>query len=126
MATINYETFDAFINNRARYITWTALGELDDGEPLEFAGHADKTLQVFGAFDGATVYFECSNDPRVLTDPNNAEWFGAKDGQDIDLSFTAGGGQLILENPRFLRPRVAGGGSSTDVVVILCCKSPLR
>lgn len=123
MATIAFDTSDDFIKNRSTYITWSNLASNDDGQPLQFAGHADKTLQVFGSFSGgATLVFEGSNDPRVETDSGNAVWFTLNDMQTLPLSKTSAGGDLIVENPRYMRPKVTGGDGSTSITVILACK----
>ncbi len=126
MAIVPMETFDDFIKNRSTYITWSNLANGDTGEPLSFAGHADKTMQVFGTFGtGGELTFEGSNDPRVLSDPNNAVWFTMNDPQTLPLTKTGAGGDLIIENPRFMRPRVTAGDGTTSITVILCCKSVL-
>ncbi len=127
MATIPISTEDDFIKNRSTYITWADMANGDDGEPLMFAGHADKTMQVFGTFgSGGSVTFEGSNDARVATDPNNAVWFTMNDPQTLPLVKTAAGGDLIIENPRYMRPRVTAGDGDTSITVILCCKSAFR
>ena len=122
MATIAFDTSDDFIKNRSTYITWTDLTSGDDGAPLQFAGHADKTLQVLGVFSGGTLVFEGSNDTRVETDSGNAVWFTLNDMQTLPLSKTSAGGDLIVENPRYMRPKVTGGDGSTAITVILACK----
>jgi hypothetical protein len=126
MAIVAQETFDDFIKNRSTYITWANLANGDTGEPLSFAGHADKTMQVFGTFGaGGSITFEGSNDPRVISDPNNAVWFTMNDPQTLPLVKTGAGGDLIIENPRFMRPRITGGDVTTSITAILCCKSVL-
>lgn len=126
MAIVPQDTYDDFIKNRSTYITWANMANGDTGEPLSFAGHADKTMQVFGTFgSGGQITFEGSNDPRVLSDPNNAVWFTMNDPQTLPLVKTGAGGDLIIENPRFMRPRITGGDVTTSITAILCCKSVL-
>ena len=123
MAVIAQSILDDFINNRSTYITWPNMANGDTGVYLQFAGHADKTLQIFGTFGtGGEVTFEGSNDPRVITDLGNAVWFTMNDPQTLPLVKTSAGGDLIIENPRFMRPRVTGGDGTTSLTVILCCK----
>lgn len=123
MATIAMQTDDDFIKNRSTYITWANLTNGDVGGELQFAGHADKTMQVFGTFGaGGELTFEGSNDPRVLSDPANAVWFTMNDPQTLPLVKTSAGGDLIIENPRFMRPRITNGDGTTSLTVILCCK----
>lgn len=127
MATVEFETVDDFIHNRARYMTWAGLNTTDtDGQPLQFAGHADKTVHVFGTFGGASVSFQASNDPRVLTDPGNAAWFTMDDINGLPMTYSSNGGDMLVLNPRFTRPVLTGGNGTTDITVIICCKSPVR
>lgn len=123
MAIIQMQTYDDFIKNRSTYITWSNMANGDTGSPLQFAGHADKTMQVFGTFgSGGSVSFEGSNDPRVDSDPDNAVWFTMNDPQTLPLTKTSAGGDLIIENPRYMRPHVTAGDGTTSITVILACK----
>lgn len=126
MAEIEYTSDNDFIKNRSQYIVWSGLSVDDTGSPLQFAGHADKTVHVFGTWDGASVIFEGSNDPRVETDPNNAAWATMNDPQAIAFQRSSDFIDMVVENPRYMRPRVSGGGGSTNITIILCCKSPVR
>lgn len=124
MPTIPVETTDDYIQNRSTYITWSNMANGDVGEYLKFAGHADKTMQVFGTFGtGGSLTFEGSNDPRVVTDPNNAVWFTMNDPQTLPLVKTSAGGDLIIENPIYMRPRVDSGDGTTSLTVIIACKA---
>lgn len=124
MAVIAQTTFDDFIRNRSTYITWANMANGDTGEPLSFAGHADKTVQVFGTFGtGGSITFEGSNDSRVVDDPDNAVWFSLSDPYAMPLTMTSADGELVVANPRYTRPRVTAGDGTTSLTVILCCKS---
>lgn len=126
MAIIPQTTVDDFIRNRSTYITWANMANGDSGDPLSFAGHADKTVQIFGTFgSGGSVTFEGSNDPRVVSDPNNAVWYTLEDIATMPLVLTSATGKLIPDNPRFTRPRINAGDGTTSITVILCCKSVL-
>lgn len=123
MALIEFTTEEDFIKNRSTYITWSNMANGDTGQPHSFAGHPDKTFQVFGNFGvGGEVTFEGSNDPRVVTDPNNAVWFTLNDPQTLPLVKTSPGGDLIIENPRYTRPRISNGDGTTSITVIVACR----
>lgn len=74
--------------------------------------YADKTVQVVGEFSGAVAHIEGSMDGvnwAVLTDPGGDP-----------LSFASAGLALIVENPRFIRPRTSDtGNGSTSIKVVL-------
>lgn len=95
-------------------VSWDSLTASDTGEPYEFAKFSDKTVQVFGTF-GGTVTLQGSNDPRVLSDPNNAVWATLTDVQASALTFTAAGIGTVAENPRFIRPSVGTGVTSVTI-----------
>jgi hypothetical protein len=85
---------------KGRVYTWT-LADGDVGDPVEAVDFADRSVQMAGAFGGATIAFEGSNDGEayeVLTDPqgNNLNFVGAKI-------------EMVTEVTRFVRPRVVGG-----------------
>lgn len=107
--------------NKTRYFSWSGLGMEDSGQPAECPSYMDKTMQVFGTF-GATVTMQGSNDPRVKSNPGSAVWFTLVDPHERNVSFTAAGAEVLLENPRFIRPLVTGGDSFTDITVIICAR----
>lgn len=80
----------------------------------QVASFADRSVQITGTFDGATVIFEGSNDGtnfRTLTDP-----------QGNDISKTAAALEQITELVLNVRPRVTGAGALTDITVILLAR----
>jgi hypothetical protein len=107
--------------NKTRYFSWVGLGQGDSGQPAECPSYMDKTLQVFGTF-GATLTIQGSNDPRVASDPNNAVWFTLVDPHERDVTATSAKAEVLLENPRFIRPLVTGGDGSTDITAIMCAR----
>lgn len=98
-------------------ITWAALVADDTGQPMAYSSSADKTVQVFGDM-GGEVLIEGSNDPRVVSDPDNAVWFNLTSNLGNDLSFAAAGGALIAQAPRYVRPRAASGVTDATVIII--------
>ena len=123
MAEQPYDIIDDFIKNRSRYISWSGLANGDTGQPIPIAGHSDKTVHIYGTFGaGGTVALEGSNDPRVLSDPGNAVWTTMNDAQALSLSATSERIDMVIENPRFIRPNASAGDGTTDLTVILCAR----
>jgi hypothetical protein len=98
---VDYQKFFRFV--------WTAVPNADTGVPMGAGKLADKTIQVTGTFGGATVTLEGSM--------NGTDWVTATDANGDPIAMTSAGAALIIENFRFLRPSVAGGGGSTSVTV---------
>lgn len=88
-----------------------AQGETGDSESFVWA--ADKTIQVFGTFGGATVVLEgsCQNTPT--------NWEGLTDPQGVAISGTAAMLASITEIVAHARPRVVGGDVTTAVTCVL-------
>jgi len=89
------------------------------GEAVELSALQDRTVQLFGTWDSATVVIQGSNDPRVVSDPGNAVWATLRDPAGNNLSFTADGLKAILELPKYIRPAKSGGSGSDVVTVII-------
>jgi hypothetical protein len=107
-----------------QFITWAALANTDTGQPYPSAKLSDKTVQVFGTFGtGGAVTMQGSNDPRVITDPTNAQWVTLTDTTEtaIVLDTTTRAAQ-ILQNFRYVRPNVTAGDGATSLTVIICAK----
>lgn len=92
---------------------WETLTEADTANAISLANKADKTVTVTGTFGSATVVMKGSND--------GANFYTLKDAQGDDISFTAAGMSIILENPLFIKPTFSGG-TSQDVDVIIVAK----
>jgi hypothetical protein len=86
----------------ARVYSWTAIGNGDDGSPLEAHDHADRSVQVIGTFgSGGTLVLEGSND--------GTNWVTLTDPQGNDVSFTAAGIEQVQEITRYMRPNCTAG-----------------
>ena len=94
--------------------TWTPLAGADIGDAVEKFGAADRSVQIFGAFDGATMTWQGSNDGSTFATLH--------DPQGADLAFTAAGILAVSEVTRYMRPSVSGGGGSCALTVILSSK----
>jgi hypothetical protein len=103
-------------------VTWV-LANTDTGQPWEIANYSDKTFQIFGTFgSGGSVTMQGSNDPRVITDADNAVWFTLVDPQANAITKTSAGGETILENPLYIRPQCTAGDGTTALTVIVCAR----
>lgn len=98
--------------SKAIVVAWAGLASGDTGAPVSFSQYTDKSVQVTGAFGGATVVLEGSNDGTnwaVLTDP-----------QGNDLNITAAKIEMVSEATLSVRPRVSGGtGVNVNVTMLL-------
>lgn len=95
--------------------TWPAMALGDDGQPIELANFADRSVQVIGEFGvGGSVRIEGSingTDYAVLTDP-----------QGNNLDITTAKIEAITELVRWIRPVVTAGDGSTSLTVTMLLK----
>jgi len=103
-------------------IIWENLAADVAGDSFTLAAHSDKTVHVFGEFDGASVAIEGSNDPIAESDPDNADWQTLLDPLGNALSINSNDIIQLLENTLHVRPVVVGGGASTAVNVSIVGK----
>lgn len=93
-------------------VVWAFTGS-DTGLPIKFAEWADRSVQMSGTWNAATVLWEGSNDGGTtylpLTDP-----------QGNSISKTADGIEAVTEVCELARPRVtAGTPTAVTISVIL-------
>ena len=98
------------------FIEWRNIGSGDTVTAIDISQFSDKTVHVFGTFDGSTINMLGSNDT------SKTEWFPLVDPQGTAISFSSNGGEVILENTRFIKPDPASLGASTDITVAICAK----
>ena len=112
MAAVPYITNTE--RSRVKTTTWTALTATNDSGQPEHSldDFADKTIQVKGTFNGATVNIQGSND-------GGTTYWALHDLQGDEIAITTAGGTLIAENPALIRPFTSGGGGSQSLTVIL-------
>lgn len=92
--------------------TWPAIPNGDDGERLELANFADRSVQVFGTFGaGGSVRIEGSND--------GTNWATLTDPQGNALDITSAKIEAITEVVRWIRPRVTAGDGTTAITVVM-------
>ncbi len=91
------------------------------GAAIRFSQWADRSVQINGVFNAATVVWEGSNDGGVtyttLTDP-----------QGVAISSASAVLKAVTEVCQLARPRTTGGGASQliTVGVLLRRQNPLR
>lgn len=109
MATIDFSITEFDRNPHAILVTWETLTNGDQGRPIEFLEHADRTAQFTGTFDTTTVVLQGSND--------GTNWGTMDDfaGDPISLAAADLRPRLVSGIPRFMRPACTAGGGSTDV-----------
>jgi hypothetical protein len=100
--------------------TWLLTQADSTGDGLSHLGAADRTIQVLGTFDGATVTIEGSNVAEPAAD---AEWAVLHDTADQAMQFATAQIALIAENPRWIRPKLTGAGAATEITVIAVARS---
>lgn len=98
-------------NAHAQLVTWSGLLNTDVGSAIQLAHFGDRTVQVTGTFGGGTMTFQGSND--------GTNWASLTDPQGNAIAKTAAGLEAVLELPRYVRPSVAGGDGTTDLVVTM-------
>jgi len=101
------------VTHRRRVVKWTLTTADHTGDDYLVPGWADRSVQVYGTFGGATVVLEGRNDfevtpgsPETLLDP----W-------EKPLSFTVKALRQVLDHTVIVRPRlsVVGAGASISV-----------
>ena len=105
------------VRNNSYFVhEWAGLLNGEDGAAVERGDLSDKTVQVSGTFGaGGTVLIEGSMDGTT--------WATLRSPLDTALSLQAAAVHAVLENPRYLRPRVSAGDGTTSLTVVLGARS---
>jgi hypothetical protein len=94
------------------HVRWE-LGAGDDGSPVRYAGAADRTVQILGAFGGATVTLQGTLEETPTT------WSSVTDAQGNAIAATSATLEAVTELVRFIRPLVTGGtGTAVSVLMM--------
>jgi len=116
MASVN-PSFDPALNSTGTMVvSWSIATAGDTGvrTPAEFSSYPDKTVHVTGTFGSVTLRGSNLANP---SDATAGDWFNLTDPQGNALTFTAAGGKLIAENPRWISPITTGGSAYTISIV---------
>ena len=97
-------------------VSWSIATGGDTGvrTPVEFANYPDKTVHVTGTFGSVTLRGSNLANP---SDASAGDWFNLTDPQGGPITFTANGGKLIVENPRWISS-ITTGGSAYNIRII--------
>ena len=114
MATISYTSNHPamFTSPGVNGFKWEALTSTNlDGAPVDLSRRTDRTVQVIGTFDGATVTIQGSLD--------GVNWSTLNDLQGSALTFTSARLEGVSEITTYIRPLVSSAGASTDLDVLM-------
>lgn len=115
-------TFSSENYGNVQHVQWVGGTTNDYGQPWKRADFSDKCFQIKGDFgSGATVSLWGSNEiePGLA---NDDDWFALTDTTETALSFTSHTGGQILQNPRWIRPKVVSGTNPVIRVLIEATK----
>lgn len=91
-------------------VVWTPFTHTNTtGDAFEFPDYSDRSVQITGTFDSATVVLEGSND--------GTNWVTLTDPQGNAISKTSAGLEQIEEVTRYIRPKHSGGTSAESITV---------
>lgn len=107
------------LNHSCFVATWASMQLSDDGQPVELAMYADRSVQVTGTFGtGGSVRIEGSLDGTnyaPLTDPQ---------GNTLDINTAKI--EAISELVRWIRPRVTAGDGTTSLTVTMLMRGTTK
>lgn len=90
---------------------WASMGAADTGASVALGGGYDRSVQIAGTFDGATVTLQGSND--------GSNWATLTDPQGNGIAVTAATIEAVTELTRYVRAITTGGGASSSLTVSL-------
>ena len=93
-------------------VTWTDVTENDTFTPCNFPEYADKSIQVFGTFDSASVALHGSNDGGTTYAALNVPAGTA-------IAITTAGIKAVLENTEWIKPVASSGGATQSLTVAM-------
>lgn len=105
-------------DSSAYLITWNLTTADNVGAALEMPEWADRTVQAFGTnWGGATLAIEGSND--------GTNWVSLKSvATAAAIALTADGIVLLLELPRYIRPKLTTAGTAAVIAVTAAIRRP--
>ncbi len=100
-------------DNLTKQVFWETLTNVNtEGAPYKRTGHADRSVQVSGTFNGATCSIVGSNDGTT--------YFNLTDPQGNAITFTSADRmEQIMEVCLYIKPLLTGAGASTDLDVTI-------
>lgn len=102
--------------------TWTFTGtSAGSGAAHDPFMLPDKSIHVFGTFGGGTLTIQGSNQAASVS-----AFHTLNDANGNAMAFTTSVIEQVLENTRFIRPRVTTAGAALSLTAILLSRSELR
>jgi hypothetical protein len=102
------------LNQSVFIFAWSGLLNGDEGQPIELAQYADRSVQVSGAF-GA------SGQVQIMGSLDGINYVPLNDPQGNPLTITTAKIEAVSELVRWLKPVVTGDGT-TDLTVTALLK----
>jgi len=119
MATIAVD--HKFIAKGVMKSSWGAQTVTTDTVPaLDAPTYPEKSVQVIGTYDGATITIQGSNDAGTTYDTLNDSR-----GVGNAMTFTSGSGgvKTLLENPQLVKPKLTTSTGSPSLKVIIISRA---
>jgi len=106
---------------------WTSFNALGAGQAMDGAMLPDKSVHVQGTWGTGTttLVIQGSNTATSITSTGGT-WFTLNDPQGNALSFATGKIEQILENTKYVRPRLTAKSATTDLTVAIVAQSVKR
>ena len=101
---------------------WVITSTDTAGAGVKIPGAADRTVQFLGTWGGATIQLEGSL-KETPDETTGTDWFPLTDPQGNAISKSADGGEAVIENVLWVRPRATTAGSGASVTVYLLSRS---
>lgn len=95
--------------------TWNLTTADPTGDAVELPMASDRTVQFTGTWGSATAILEGSLD--------NVTFLGLNDPSSTAISKTADGIEAVLENVRYIRPRLSVVGTGAAVKAVLMSRN---
>lgn len=103
---------------------WAAVSEADTCTPVQTGCQADRSVQAYGTWGGATLTVKGSNE--VTNDPAAvAHTIGLHDPQGVALTMTADKIEEIAEATNWLAPEFTTLGAVRTVTILVRCQGTL-
>lgn len=86
----------------------------DTAVPLICPRYNDKSVHIFGTWDGATVDLQATNDPALAVFEDACDQEGSSISQTADRK-----PWLVFLNTFALKPVITGGGANTSLKIVI-------
>lgn len=108
MAAVGFKTVDSKGVRVGDILGYWELRAGDTGVPLILPRYSDKSVHIYGTWDGATVTLKGGNDPLLSDMEDIYDFEGTVITQTVNRS-----PWVILPNVYAIKPVITGGGGSS-------------